>query len=88
MPTALWIAHVDVLDVERYQLYAVPAGSVIASFGDVFLARATRAVQLEGEGRARNVVARFPSLEAAVACYSSQNIKLLWPMRKVRLCVA
>lgn len=71
MPTALWIAHVDVLDVERYQLYAVPAGSVIASFGGVFLARATRAVQLEGEGRARNVVARFPSLEAAVACYSS-----------------
>ncbi|MDA0355097.1 MAG: DUF1330 domain-containing protein [Proteobacteria bacterium] len=71
MPTALWIAHVDVLDVERYQLYAVPAGSVIASFGGVFSARATRAVQLEGEGRARNVVARFPSLEAAVACYSS-----------------
>ena len=71
MPTALGIAHVDVLDVERYQLYAVPAGSVIASFGGVFLARATRAVQLEGEGRARNVVARFPSLEAAVACYSS-----------------
>ncbi|HCK08088.1 MAG TPA: DUF1330 domain-containing protein, partial [Rhodobacter sp.] len=51
MPTALWIAHVDVLDVERYQLYAVPAGAVIASFGGVFLARATRAVQLEGEGR-------------------------------------
>ena len=71
MPTALWIAHVDVLYVERYQLYAVPAGAVIASFGGVFLARATRAVQLEGEGRARNVVARFPSLEAAVACYSS-----------------
>ena len=71
MPTALWIAHVDVLDVERYQLYSVPAGSVIASFGGVFLARATRAVQLEGEGRARNVVARFPSLEAAVACYGS-----------------
>lgn len=73
MPTALWIAHVDVLDVERYQLYAVPAGSVIASFGGVFLARATRAVQLEGEGRARNVVARFPSLEAAVACYNSSE---------------
>ena len=73
MPTALWIAHVDVLDADRYQLYAVPAGAVIASFGGVFLARATRAVQLEGEGRARNVVARFPSLEAAVACYNSSE---------------
>jgi uncharacterized protein (DUF1330 family) len=28
-------------------------------------------VQLEGKERARNVVARFPSLEAAEACYRS-----------------
>jgi uncharacterized protein (DUF1330 family) len=28
-------------------------------------------VQLEGNDRARNVVARFPSVEAAVACYNS-----------------
>ena len=28
-------------------------------------------MQLEGNDRARNVVARFPSLQAAVACYSS-----------------
>ena len=28
-------------------------------------------VQLEGRDRPRNVVARFPSLEAAVACYHS-----------------
>ena len=28
-------------------------------------------MQLEGKDRARNVVARFPSLDAAVECYHS-----------------
>ncbi|MFD2175396.1 DUF1330 domain-containing protein [Rhodobacter lacus] len=71
MPSALWIAHVEVLDPEAYGKYAVAAGPAIAAHGGVFLARATRYVQLEGNDRARNVVARFPSLEAAVACYHS-----------------
>jgi len=43
----------------------------IAEFGGVFLARGGRYRQLEGRDRARNVVARFPSFEAAVACYES-----------------
>ena len=51
----------------------MPAAQLIAiaDHGGVFLARAGRAVQLEGQGHARNVVARFPSVEAAVACYNS-----------------
>jgi len=71
MPTALWIAHVEVIDAEAYGRYASAAGPAIAAHGGVFLARGGRYVQLEGRARARNVVARFPSLEAAVACYSS-----------------
>lgn len=71
MAAALWIAHVKVLDAEAYGKYAALAGPAIAAHGGVFLARATRYVQLEGNDRARNVVARFPSLEAAVACYHS-----------------
>jgi uncharacterized protein (DUF1330 family) len=71
MPGALWIAHVKVLDAEAYGKYAVAAGPAIAAHGGVFLARASRYVQLEGNDRARNVVARFPSLEAAEACYRS-----------------
>ena len=69
--TALWIAHVNVTDAEAYGRYAQAAGPVIAAHGGVFLARASRYVQLEGNDRARNVVARFPSVEAAVACYNS-----------------
>ena len=47
------------------------AGPAIAAHGGVFLARGGRYVQLEGNERPRNVVARFPSVEAAVACYNS-----------------
>ena len=71
MPTALWIAHVTVTDPEAYGLYAKAAGPAIAAHGGMFLARGGRYVQLEGTERARNVVARFPSVEDALACYRS-----------------
>ena len=71
MPTALWIAHVQVTDAEAYGRYAALAGPALAAFGGVFLARSGRYVQLEGNDRPRNVVARFPSLERAVECYHS-----------------
>ncbi|WP_313351702.1 DUF1330 domain-containing protein [Paracoccus sp. (in: a-proteobacteria)] len=69
--TALWIAHVNVTDPESYGRYAQLAGPAIAAHGGAFLARGSRYVQLEGNERARNVVARFPSVEDAVACYRS-----------------
>ncbi|MEP3299321.1 MAG: DUF1330 domain-containing protein [Pseudoruegeria sp.] len=68
---ALWIAHVTVTDKESYAKYAALAGPAIASNGGEFLVRGGRYVQLEGKDRARNVVAKFPSLEAAEACYYS-----------------
>jgi uncharacterized protein (DUF1330 family) len=69
--TALWIAHVNVLDAEAYGKYAELAGPAIAAHGGTFIARGGRYVQLEGPDRPRNVVARFPSVEAAEACYHS-----------------
>ncbi len=69
--TALWIAHVTVTDPDSYGKYAKLAGPAIAAHGGTFLARGSRYVQLEGTERARNVVARFPSVEDAVACYHS-----------------
>ena len=72
MATALWIAHVEVINAEAYGKYAALAGPAIAAHGGVFLARGGRYVQLEGVDRARNVVARFPSLEMAVQCYNSE----------------
>ena len=69
--SALWIAHVTVTDAESYAKYAELAGPAIAAHGGTFIARGGRYVQLEGQERARNVVARFPSVEAAVGCYNS-----------------
>lgn len=69
--TALWIANVTVTDPDAYAKYAALAGPAIAAHGGEFLARGGRYVQLEGRERKRNVVARFPSVDAAVACYNS-----------------
>ncbi len=71
MPQAFWIAHVEVTDATAYGLYAKGATEAIAAHGGRFVARGGRYVQLEGKDRARNVVAIFPSLEKAVACYHS-----------------
>ncbi|TCS61094.1 uncharacterized protein (DUF1330 family) [Primorskyibacter sedentarius] len=68
---ALWIAHVTVSDAEAYGRYAELAGPAIAKHGGHFIARGGRFVQLEGKERPRNVVAKFPSVEAAEECYHS-----------------
>lgn len=68
---ALWIAHVTVTDADAYAKYADLAGPAIAKHGGTFIARGARFVQLEGKERPRNVVAKFPSVEAAVDCYNS-----------------
>ena len=70
---ALWIAHVTVTDAEAYAKYAELAGPAIAKHGGHFIARGGRYVQLEGQERPRNVVAKFPSVEDAEACYNSQD---------------
>ncbi|MGR3713195.1 MAG: DUF1330 domain-containing protein [Shimia sp.] len=68
---ALWIAHVTVTDTDAYGKYAELAGPAIAKHGGEFVARGGRFVQLEGKERPRNVVAKFPSVDAAVDCYNS-----------------
>lgn len=68
---ALWISHVTITDDEAYGRYSKLAGPAIVAHGGTFIARGGRYVQLEGKDRPRNVVAKFPSVEAAVACYGS-----------------
>ncbi|MCP4209339.1 MAG: DUF1330 domain-containing protein [Shimia sp.] len=68
---ALWIAHVTVTDADAYGKYAELAGPAITKHGGEFIARGGKFVQLEGNERPRNVVARFPDVDTAVACYHS-----------------
>jgi len=71
MPKAYWIARVDVRDAETYKKYVETGKPAFERHGAKFLARGGKAEQLEGQGRARNVLIEFPSLEEALACYNS-----------------
>lgn len=71
--SAYWCARVHVTDPERYAKYVELAGPAIEKHGGVFLARGGRQVILEGGDYERSIVARFPSLEQAVACYNSEE---------------
>jgi uncharacterized protein (DUF1330 family) len=69
--SAYWVSRVHVTDPEIYAKYVKLAGPAIEKHGGVFLARGGRQVILEGGDFERSIVARFPSVEAAVACYNS-----------------
>lgn len=71
MPKGYWIAHVTVNNPEQYRLYAEATPEVFKNYGAKILARAGESQQMEGEGRPRNVVIEFPSLQAAIDCYNS-----------------
>ena len=68
---AYWIAHIVVTDETAYAAYARQATEIITAHGGTFLARGGRHRQFERRDRARNVLAEFPTFEAAEACYLS-----------------
>jgi uncharacterized protein (DUF1330 family) len=71
--TAYWIAHVTVTDPEKYAGYQSLAPTAFAKYGAVFLARGGASEVLEGEDFARHVIIEFPNLDAARACYASDE---------------
>jgi uncharacterized protein (DUF1330 family) len=71
--SAYWCARVHVTNKPQYDKYVALAGPAIQKHGGVILARGGRQVVLEGGNFERSVVARFPSIEQAVACYNSSE---------------
>lgn len=82
MPKGYWIAHVDVRDPERYKDYVATAKPAFERYGAKFLARGGDWKALEGDGRARNVVIEFPSLQAALDCYNSPEYQAAKAIRR------
>ena len=82
MPKAYWIAHVTVTDPDQYKLYASAAPVAFKKYGATILARGGAFQQMEGDGRPRNVVIEFPSLQAAVDCYNSPEYQAAKANRK------
>ncbi|BCG86706.1 hypothetical protein MesoLj113c_28160 [Mesorhizobium sp. 113-3-9] len=72
-PKGYWIARVDVQDAEQYKKYVEANTAAFRKFGGVCLARGGRVQVMEGSGRSRNVIWEFPSFEAAVSCYESEE---------------
>ena len=85
MPKGYWIARVDVRDPERYKDYVATARPPFERFGAKFLARGGEYVAVEGNGRSRNVVIEFPSLQAARDCYNSPEYQ---EAKAIRVAVA
>ncbi len=71
MPKGYWIARVTVTDADQYKHYAAAAPEAFKKYRASILARGGAFEQMEGEGRPRNVVIEFPSLQAAIDCYNS-----------------
>jgi uncharacterized protein (DUF1330 family) len=82
MAKGYWIAHVTVTDPDQYKFYAEAAPVAFKKYGATILARGGAFQQMEGEGRARNVVIEFPSLQAAIDCYNSEEYQSAKARRK------
>lgn len=73
MPKGYWIARISVNQPERYDEYKDLAGPAYKEFGAKFLVRGGDFAVSEGNARERNVVIEFPTYQAALDCYNSDQ---------------
>ena len=71
MPKGYIVARIVVTDPEKYAEYVKAASEAIRKYGGRPLVRGGAYEELEGEGRPRNVVIEFESLEQAKRYYRS-----------------
>ena len=71
MPKGYVVATINVTDPEKWAEYAKDASEAIRKYGGKPLVRGGAVETLEGEGRPRNVVIEFESLEQAKRYYHS-----------------
>ena len=72
---AYYIMRVDVHDAEVYEKHIGPVAEVLKEFGGELLARGGRCEQTIGEGRSRNVIARFADFATAKAFTADPRIQ-------------
>jgi uncharacterized protein (DUF1330 family) len=76
MPCAYVIADVRVTDPQRYAGYVALSPAAVAAAGGEFVVRGGRCQPLEGDWTpGRVVVVKFPSFDAAVAFYDSEQYR-------------
>ncbi len=74
-PKGYWIARIDAQDgsEEHYQDYINTAKPAFEKYGAKFIVRGGNSIAVEGQGRKRNIIIEFESLEVAQACYNSEQ---------------
>lgn len=80
---AYFIVRAVVHDPAAFQEYADRSPGVLAKFGGRHIARGGRVITFEGpEERRRIVVASFPDMAAAEACYRSAEYQAIIAYRR------
>jgi len=83
MKPAYWLARSKILDEARYFDYVRLAGAATQKFQPEILARGGRFEILEGSPMfQRHVLVRYPSLDAALACYHSPEYQAAAAIRR------
>ena len=83
MAKGYWIAHVTVTNPDEYQKYVNASAAAFQKFGVNILARGGNVEHLEGgNGRPRNVVIEFSSMQDALDCYNSEEYQTAKAFRK------
>ena len=76
-----WIGHIDVTEPEGYKAYMAVDMAPFGKFGGRFLVRGGAREVPEGKARSRTVVLEFPSYDAALACYRSDDYQAAKKLR-------
>jgi uncharacterized protein (DUF1330 family) len=82
MPKGYVISRVDITNPEAYARNAAAATKAIANHGGNPLARGGRSEALEGKARARNVVLKFESYDAARRYFRSERSQTARALRE------
>lgn len=82
MPKGYWIAHGQVHDAEKYDLYRAANAAPLKEFGGQFLVRGGAQEVVEGTAKPRTVVIAFPSYQAALDCYHSEAYQAALKLRQ------
>ena len=82
MPKGYWIVRVDITDQKQYQAYVEANALPFKKFGARFLVRAGQFENPEGVSRSRNIVIEFPSYQAALDCWKSDEYQYAIKLRQ------
>jgi uncharacterized protein (DUF1330 family) len=76
-----YINSYDIINPGEYMKYGAPVRLLLQKYGAEVLAADLEAIAIEGASRTMNAIIRFPSMEAALACYNDPEYQ---PLKAIR----